>query len=227
MDFHMCQGSKLPWNENGWTIHFQWYGNDESLDPGTYDFQCFSYTTFQDDFHLQRRSARSACAIDQVAFANHLQDLHIDPPGWLHACNAPMIRQSDIWHLTWESQPTHANHRFLASIHAHLNQLRFRLASGRVTWRPWPLRITRLETIFRNGTVLQSCAGKAHCTVLDLKSRIQLNNTRYEKIRKDTNICKVMQSHTLRQPTYLLLISECMGLQLSNSWNQKLTCDIR
>ena len=91
---------------------------------------------------------------------------------------------------------------------------------------PWPLRITQLETIFRNRTALQSCAGKAHCTVLDLKSRIQLNNTRYEKIRKDTNICKVMQSHTLRQPTYLLLISECMGLQLSNSWNQKLTRDI-
>lgn len=192
MDFHMCQGSKLPWNENGWTIHFQWYGNDESLDPGTYDFQCFSYTTFQDDFHIQKRSVRSACAIDQVAFANHLQDLHIDPPGWLHA----MLQWFD--NLTSDlGVPANASESQVPRVHPRASEpapVPSGIGESHLERLPWPIRITQLETIFRNGTVLQSCAGKAHCTVLDLKSGIQLNNTRYEKIRKDTNIAAKLLS---------------------------------
>lgn len=190
MDFHMCQGSKLPWNENGWTIHFQWYGNNESLDPGTYDFQCFSYTTFQNDFHLQKRSVRSACAIDQVAFANHLQDLHIDPPGWLHA----MLQWFD--NLTSDlGVPANASESQVPRVHprasepapvpsgigeSHLETL----TSSHHTARNYLQKRNCFAKLWREGPLHRSGPQVSHSTgtTQDMK--------RYEKMRTYAKLCK-------------------------------------
>jgi len=238
--FSYVQGSKLPWNENGWAIHFQWYGNNKSLDPGTYDFQCFSYTTFQKNGLFGPPVQSIKLLLQTTCKTSTL--IHLD--GCMHA----MLQWFD--NLTSDlGVPANACESQVPRVHPRASEpapVPSGIGESHLERLPWPLRITRLETIFRNRTALQSCAGKAHCTVLDLKSRTQLNNTRYEKIRKDTkryekirkdtkryeHSCTAFKfnfhskANTLRQPTYLLLISECMGLQQSNSWNQKLTCDI-
>lgn len=150
---------------------------------------------------------------------------------WMAAC-MQCSNDSTIWHLTWESQPTHANHRFLASIHAHLNQLRFRLASGRVTWRGYLDLFASHSSKLSSEIELLCKAVPGRPTAPFWTSSLAFNWTtqdtkRYEHSCKAFKFNFHSKANTLRQPTYLLLISECMGLQLSNSWNQKLACDIR
>ena len=151
---------------------------------------------------------------------------------WMAACHAPMIRQSDIWlgspsqriRITGSSRPS----------------TRIWTSSGSVWHRGESLgevTLTYSHHTARNYLQKRNCFAKL-CREGPLhRSGPQVSHsTEQHKIRKDTkrykHSCKALKfschskANTLRQPTYLLLISECMGLQLSNSWNQKLTCDI-